>query len=562
MLKPTTQSNLVLRVPAPRESSGAESGFRRVAGAALAVLAVLAVGLGAVAGAADVSAGAPLAALAVAGVGGLALSLLVVILLLRGAHAELERHRAQMRGLESVDSLTGTLNRRALQRELERHLRPDAQLALMLLDLDDLTAINDSLGHAVGDAVLQESARRIQGCLRSTDVVSRLSGDEFAVLLPRVGDAANVEVIARRIVEALRRPHSADLHSCMASGSAGVVLVDGEVSPAEVLRNADVALMAAKRDAKGGYVVYRPDMHSTEVARIAFERDLHTALDQEQFVLHYQPMVDAKSRRILGVEALVRWEHPERGLIPPLEFIPIAEATGMIVPLGAWVLREACRQTQRWRVDNPGLFDEFVVSVNVSARQLFGTQLQDDVVAALNDSGLDPRRLVLEIVESQVMTDVHAALRQIAALKELGVRIAIDDFGTGYSSLGYLRELPVDFLKLDKSFTDNIADSVKSQELMRTVAQLSRALSITTIAEGVETLEQADVLHALEVNLCQGFFFARPTDAQSIGQLLERVICLPEEAPYRGTAPAPGGRRLSVPVPRPTRVGAHPDLPN
>jgi EAL domain-containing protein (putative c-di-GMP-specific phosphodiesterase class I) len=332
-------------------------------------------------------------------------------------------------------------------------------------------------------------------------------------------------------------------------------MMDGEAGPGELLRNADVALMYAKRQGKGRYVMYRPELHSSELERIAFERDLRIALEQDQFVLHYQPIVDSKNRHILGVEALVRWQHPERGLVPPLDFIPLAEATGLIVPLGAWVLREACVQTQKWRTNHPSLFKDFLLSVNVSARQLFGTQLQNDVVTALNESGLDPRHLVLEIIESQVMTDVAGALRQFAALKEIGVRIAIDDFGTGYSSLGHLQDLPVDFLKLDKSFTDNITESVKSQELMRTVAQLSRALSIATVAEGVETVEQAEVLHHLEVNLCQGFFFARPIDADSFSWMLTRVRRLPEVVPAaRVSAPAAGGGRISVRVPKPTRV--------
>jgi EAL domain-containing protein (putative c-di-GMP-specific phosphodiesterase class I) len=271
--------------------------------------------------------------------------------------------------------------------------------------------------------------------------------------------------------------------------------------------------------------------------------------------------VDSKNRKILGVEALVRWQHPERGLVPPLDFIPLAEATGLIVPLGAWILRESCIQTQKWRTSHPSLFKDFLLSVNVSARQLFGTQLQNDVVAALNESGLDPRHLVLEIIESQVMTDVSAALRQFAALKEIGVRIAIDDFGTGYSSLGHLRELPVDFLKLDKSFTDNITESVKSQELMRTVAQLSRALSIATVAEGVETLEQADVLNTLDVNLCQGFYFARPIDADGLSRMLKRVRRLPETVGARGSVPGVGGGRLTVPVPPPATMVTR-TLPN
>jgi diguanylate cyclase (GGDEF)-like protein len=529
--------------------------LRLAIGMALAAaLAAVAIGVGAVVSGGTRS-GTVACSLVIGGIAILSAALLVVTVHLYRARAELVCRRAELEDMASVDALTGVPNRRAFERELERNVRPGADVALVVIDLDNLKSINDSVGHSVGDEVLRGTAVRIQGCLRTTDTVSRLSGDEFAVLLPRVGDRSNLEVISRRIVEAVQRPYPAELLSCTISASAGVVMMEGETGPGELLRNADVALMYAKRQGKGRYVMYRHELHSSELERIAFERDLRIALEQEQFVLHYQPIVDSKNRRILGVEALVRWQHPERGLVPPLDFIPLAEATGLIVPLGAWVLREACLQTQKWRTNSPSLFKDFLLSVNVSARQLFGTQLQSDVVTALNESGLDPRHLVLEIVESQVMTDVAGALRQFAALKEIGVRIAIDDFGTGYSSLGHLQELPVDFLKLDKSFTDNITESVKSQELMRTVAQLSRALSIATVAEGVETVEQADVLHNLDVNLCQGFFFARPIDAEGLSRMLKRVRRLPEVVPAaRGLAPAAGGGRIAVRVPKATRV--------
>ena len=536
--------------------------LRLAIGMALAAaLAAVAIGVGAVVSGGAWS-GTLACSLVIAGIAILGAALLVVTVHLYRARTELIQRHAEIEDMASVDALTGVANRRAFERELERNVRPGADLALLLLDLDNLKSINDSVGHGVGDEVLRGTAVRIRSCLRATDTVSRLSGDEFAVLLPRVGDRSNLEVISRRIVEAVQRPYPPELLSCTISASAGVVMLDGETGPGELLRNADVALMYAKRQGKGRYVMYRHEVHSSELERIAFERDLRIALEQDQFVLHYQPIVDSKHRRILGVEALVRWQHPERGLVPPLDFIPLAEATGLIVPLGAWVLREACIQTQKWRTNHPSLFKDFLLSVNVSARQLFGTQLQHDVVTALNQSGLDPRHLVLEIVESQVMTDVAGALRQFAALKEIGVRIAIDDFGTGYSSLGHLQDLPVDFLKLDKSFTDNITESVKSQELMRTVAHLSRALSIATVAEGVETVEQADVLNNLDVNLCQGFFFARPIDAESLSRMLKRVRHLPEVVhATRGSAPAAGGGRISVRVPKPTRV-AVPQQPN
>jgi len=532
-----------------------------VAMALAATLAAVALGAVAILSDGALAGGAATVGLVVAGTAVLAAALVVVTVHLCRARTELAQRHAEIEGLTSVDGLTEVANRRAFELELERHVHPGADLALLLIDLDNLKSVNDSVGHGVGDEVLRGTARRIQSCLRATDIVSRLSGDEFAVLLPRVGDRSNVEVIARRIVEAVQRPYPAELLSCTVSASAGVVMMNGESGPGELLRNADVALIAAKRQGKSRYVLYHAAVHSGEVERIAFERDLRTALEQDQFVLHYQPIVDSKNRKILGVEALVRWQHPERGLVPPLDFIPLAEATGLIVPLGAWILRESCIQTQKWRTSHPSLFKDFLLSVNVSARQLFGSQLQNDVVTALNESGLDPRHLVLEIVESQVMTDVAAALRQFAALKEIGVRIAIDDFGTGYSSLGHLQELPVDFLKLDKSFTDNITEPVKSQELMRTVAQLSRALSIATVAEGVETLEQADVLNTLDVNLCQGFYFARPIDADGLSRMLKRVRRLPETVGARGSAPAAGGGRLTVAVPRPGQMAVT-NLPN
>jgi len=549
--------------PDTPSSPPAGSGALRlaVAMALAATLAAVALAVAAVASDGAMAGEAATTSLVVAGVAILAAAVVVVTIHLYRARTELAQRHVDIEDMASVDALTGVPNRRAFERELERHVRPGADLALLLIDLDNLKSINDSVGHGVGDEVLRGTAQRIRSCLRTTDIVSRLSVDEFAVLLPMVGDRGDVELIAHRIVEAVQGPYPAELLSCTVSASAGVVIMDGEDGPEELLRNADVALLCAKREGKCRYVLYRAKFHSSEVERIAFERDLRTALEQDQFVLHYQPIVDSKNRRILGVEALVRWQHPERGLVPPLDFIPLAEATGLIVPLGAWVLREACAQTQRWRNNHPSLFKDFLLSVNVSARQLFGTQLQNDVVAALNDSGLDPRHLVLEIIESQVMTDIHAALRQFAALKEIGVRIAIDDFGTGYSSLGHLQDLPVDFLKLDKSFTDNITESKKSQQLMRTVAQLSRALSIATVAEGVETLEQADVLNTLDVNLCQGFYFARPIDGESLSRMLKRVRHLPETVPARGSVRAGGGRRLTVRVPKPQPVAAT-HLPN
>jgi diguanylate cyclase (GGDEF)-like protein len=534
--------------------------FRRLTSpaAGVAALATAAVGLGAFCVVLGLR-GATNAG-AIAGIVGLALGLAAACLHLQRLHVELARHHGEMAGLGSIDALTGMANRAAFERELDRHCKPGADLALMLIDVDNLRSVNDSLGYGIGDAVLQGTARRIQECVRTTDMVCRLSGDEFAVLLPRVGGIANAETIARRIVDAVQRPHPTSMHSCTVGASMGMALAGNQPDAGELLRNADVALLSAKQAGKRRYVVYCPQLHSGEMERLAFERELRTALDQDQFVLHYQPMVDAANGRILGVEALVRWHHPERGLVPPLEFIPVAEATGLIIPLGAWVLREACAQAQRWR-DASSRFQDFLLSVNVSARQLFGTQLENDVVAALSESGLDPHCLILEIVESQMMADITAALRQIASLKQIGVRIAIDDFGTGYSSLGQLQNFPVDFLKLDKSFTDNITESAKSQEMMRSVAQLSRSLAISTVAEGVETVEQADVLQSLDVNLCQGFFFARPIDAASISSMLQRVRRLPERRPVRVSTGAAGGQRLNVAVPKAAGV-ATPSSPN
>ena len=483
-------------------------------------------------------------------------------------NAEKRQADEQIQYLATHDALTGLPNRAMFNELLDFSIksarRNGRKCAVLFIDLDRFKIINDTLGHAAGDALLVEVGHRLRSSVRESDVVVRLGGDEFIIILNEISDRDQAALTARKVLSVVSPGIILAGHEGYTTASIGIAMFPADGVDVETLtKNADMAMYLAKENGKNNFRFFEPEMDASIAAHNKLGQELRHALATDEFEVHYQPIVSIETRGTVGMEALVRWRHPLHGLMSPDTFIPLAEETGLIVPLGAWVLREACIQTQKWRTNYPKLFKDFLLSVNVSARQLFGTQLQNDVVAALNESGLDPRHLVLEIVESQVMTDVHAALRQFAALKEIGVRIAIDDFGTGYSSLGYLQDLPVDFLKLDKSFTDNIAESVKSQELMRTVAQLSRALSIATVAEGVETLEQADVLNTLDVNLCQGFYFARPIDAASLSRMLKRVRHLPEAVPAaRGLARAAGGRRINVPVPNLLARVAAPHLSN
>ena len=405
------------------------------------------------------------------------------------------------------DSLTGLPNRALFLDRLARaSLR--GTLSVLFIDVDDFKVVNDSLGHVVGDRLLTAVAERVLAAVRAPDTVARLGGDEFAVLLEDTGEAEAART-AERVLGVLRAPFDLPGHTVHVGASIGLVTSSGAVQAEELLRDADVAMYRAKSEGKHRYVVFESGMRDLLQARTELESELRRAVAEDQFRVHYQPVVDARTGRVASTEALLRWEHPRRGLVPPGEFVPLAEDTGLIVPIGVRVLREACRQTAEWRTGSYELAD-LAVSVNLSPRQLQEPTLLDEVRSALEDSGLPPAALVLEITESLLVHDVEQASARLDGLKALGVRLAVDDFGTGYSSLSYLSRLPVDILKVDKSFVAGVADGHSAGKLAWAVLALAASLDLDTIAEGVETQPQAAALVAQSCTMLQGYLYSRP----------------------------------------------------
>ena len=419
------------------------------------------------------------------------------------------------------DSLTGLANR-ALFRDRVNHALSQARrssnaIAALFMDVDDFKIVNDTHGHAVGDALLTAIAERLRTCLRTGDTISRLGGDEFAILLEESTDVAPVEV-AGRIMRALEEPFRVDGHELHVRASIGVAYAngqEGESATEELLRNADVAMYVAKNQGKGRCEVYQPATHRTVMGRLQLRNDLQRALDHEELVLHYQPLVTLETGRISGLEALVRWEHPERGLIPPLDFIPLAEESGLIIPIGRWVLRTACREAGRLQHLYPQE-PPLSMSVNLSARQLQSPSIVADVRAAVEEAEIDPSALTLEVTESSMMRNVDLSVARLRELRDLGVRIAIDDFGAGYSSLGYIRQFPVDILKVDKSFIDRIDEGEKELALAAAIIDMAKVLNLRPVAEGVERQQQLERLVELGCESAQGYYFAKPASQTDV----------------------------------------------
>jgi diguanylate cyclase (GGDEF)-like protein/PAS domain S-box-containing protein len=433
------------------------------------------------------------------------------------------------------DALTGLANRALfhdrVQHALARHARFRQPIAVLFLDLDDFKVVNDSLGHAAGDELLRAVADRLQGCLRAGDTAARLGGDEFAVLIEGVPDPKEAAGLAERIISSLAAPFPLEGKEIFVHASIGYAVSDEETQNAEeLLRAADVAMYAAKADGKGGYQPYRPALHTEALDRLERTADLQRALQEQQFVLQYQPIVALDSDQVTGVEALVRWQHPTRGLLPPDEFVPLAEETGLIVPLGQWVLEQACLQARRWQLDHPRQ-PRIRISVNLSARQLQQPDVVDQVARIISQTGIDPGTLVLELPETLVLRDTDAIASKVQELKGLGVQLAIDDFGTGYSSLSYLKRLPVDILKVDKSFIDAIAEGPEDSAVVQAIVGLGRSLDLQTVAEGVEAGNQSNQLRELGYHYGQGYYYSKPVEAQDIDELLERREVRPTEAP-------------------------------
>jgi diguanylate cyclase (GGDEF)-like protein/PAS domain S-box-containing protein len=423
------------------------------------------------------------------------------------------------------DRLTGLANRALFEDRVEHALsraRRDAQpLAVLFLDVDDFKTINDSLGHIAGDSLLVEVSQRIQSCVRPGDTVARLGGDEFAILLEEPADLRTGADVSRRILAALEEPFGLHGREIFVGASIGIAASEsGREHAVELLRNADVAMYSAKADGKGRHEVFRPSMHEAVLGRMELGSDLQRALDRNEFVLHYQPTVDLESGRVTGFEALVRWQHPERGLIMPNEFIPAAEETGAIVPLGAWVVREACARAAAWASEHGG--ERLTIGVNLSPRQLQDPDVTRVVRQALRESAIDPRRLVLEITESAMIRDLETSLGRLFELKSLGLRLAMDDFGTGYSSFSYLRRLPIDILKVDRSFVEGLGTRAQESAFAAAILTLAGELGLGTVAEGVERPEQVEELRALRCSMAQGFLFAPALTPGEVDTLLER----------------------------------------
>jgi diguanylate cyclase (GGDEF)-like protein len=448
------------------------------------------------------------------------------------AHA---RSEARLVEQATHDALTGLPNRvfvnDRLTQAIARRANTDRLVALLFCDLDRFKLVNDALGHGVGDALLVAVSKRLQGVAPTGALVGRVGGDEFVVILENIVDTGQAVRIAEEIRGCFAIPFSARETEIYASVSIGIALAgpDTPADPESLVRDADTAMYKAKDSGRDAIAVFDTESHDVTARRLQLERDLRGALGRNELEVHYQPVVDVDSRRVIGFEALLRWSHPERGFISPVDFVPIAEETGMIVELGAWVLETACMQLASWRATVPDTGDLYV-AINLSARQLREPGFVDSVLNALARSGLDPESVRLELTESLLMDHKSSALDVMRRLHDRGLRISIDDFGTGYSSLAYLRRFRVDEVKIDKSFVDDIARADAAEEsLVLAIVALANALGMTTTAEGVETPAQADVLRVLGVDAVQGFVFSRPVPAPQIPATIARLNQLAAE---------------------------------
>ncbi|MDB4886423.1 MAG: hypothetical protein JWN79_1861 [Gemmatimonadetes bacterium] len=426
------------------------------------------------------------------------------------------------------DELTGLPNRAFLSEKLRNAITraqrdPTSQFAVLFLDLDRFKIVNDSIGHHGGDGMLVAVAARLAGALRPEDTVARMGGDEFAILLESLSDSDDARVVAERIQLALSDPIDLGGYEVFTSASIGIVLSSSSSlateHPEHLLRNADMAMYRAKSAGPAGHALFDRAMHRDALARLQLETDLRHALERDEFRLVYQPVISLRTGRIAGAEALIRWQHPERGLVPPSDFVPLAEDTGLIVPIGEWVLREACRQVQAWHSPWPG-DDPLTLAVNLSIKQFAKPGLDERLAEVLADTGLEPHRLALEVTESIVIDQPEATTALLASLKGLGVKVHMDDFGTGYSSLSYLHQLPLDGLKVDRAFVSRMDHDERSRQLVQTVLQLARSIGLTAVAEGVTTVEQLSELRRLECEFGQGYLFSPPLDPDAMAALI------------------------------------------
>ena len=426
------------------------------------------------------------------------------------------------------DALTGLPNRKKLMERLARSIKrikhnSNYGFAVLFIDLDRFKTINDSLGHQAGDELLLIITEKLGELVRPSDMVARLGGDEFVIVLENVRSKEKVSQIAERILTCLQKPNEISGQQIYSSASIGVVLASPAYDqPDDLVRDADIAMYRSKVKGKGRFEIYDSKMRSSAVSLLQMEMDLRRAIDRDEFTLNYQPIVSLDSEKIVGFEALIRWHHPTLGNIPPDDFIPVAEETGLILPIGNWVLREACSQMQQWR-ENYSLANSLIVNVNLSARQLEQKDLVKQIARILKDTKLDPACLKLEITESVIMKNAEETITKVRKLREMGVLLSIDDFGTGYSSLSYLHRFPIDTLKVDRSFVNLIGAEGEHSEIIQTIITLAFNLGMDVVAEGVETAEQLEFLRHVNCSYGQGYFYSRPVTNLLAAEMIEEL---------------------------------------
>ncbi len=432
---------------------------------------------------------------------------------------ERQRSEGRIAHMARHDALTDLPNRVLLRERLEHELKRVKRgecLAVLCLDLDQFKAVNDALGHPIGDELLKLVADRLRGCTREPDTVARLGGDEFAIIMTQMQEATDAAALAKRIRDSIVKPYQIEGHQIVTDISIGISVAPFDAVDADpLLRNADMALYGAKADGRGTYRFYELEMNTRMKTRRELEMDLRKALVSKEFELHYQPLVNLKSNEVNAFEALLRWNHPKRGLVSPADFIPVAEETGLIVPLGEWVLKSACYEAVDWP-------DDIKVAVNLSPAQLNNRNLLNVVIGALAETGLPARKLQIEITETVLLHNTFGTLQTLHELRKLGVQIALDDFGTGYSSLSYLRSFPFDKIKIDRSFIQDLSNGSEPVAIVQAVANLAKCLNMTSTAEGVETQQQMDILQSMGCTEMQGYLFSRARPAKEIRQFFKR----------------------------------------
>ncbi|HUL83591.1 MAG TPA: EAL domain-containing protein, partial [Gammaproteobacteria bacterium] len=440
-----------------------------------------------------------------------------------------KRAEERIQYLATHDGLTGLPNRamfgQLLNLAVETGRRYDRKFAVLFIDLDRFKVINDTLGHEAGDVLLREMAARLRECLRASDVVARLGGDEFVVLVQEVSDVGQVSAVARNILSAVMKPVVILGQECRVTASIGVCMHPDEGQDEQsVMKNADMAMYLAKEEGKNNYQFYSSRMKAHSIERLALETNLRRALELEEFQLAYQAKVNFRTGEITGVEALLRWNSPQLGSVSPAQFIPLAEETGLIVPIGRWVLRTACEQNVAWQ--KAGL-PPVKMCVNLSMRQLNDEGLAREIDTVLRETGMEPSLLELEITESMIMHNAERAVKILSTIKALGVRLAIDDFGTGYSSLAHLKRFPIDTLKVDRSFIREIPSDAEDRAIAEAIIAMGKTLSLTVVAEGVETPEQQSFLSARACDEMQGYYFSTPVPAEEFAALLRNYTPSP-----------------------------------